>query len=203
MRYFFSIIFCLLAVCAGSPAPAEELVMDGTVTDVSSGDTIVVTLSTGEKVKVRLYGINSPKKEKRDGKTGTLKRPGQPFGEEALLALKGKLDQRKVKIEKVGTACGPGKQVGIIRLDKRNIGLEMVREGFAWAYAVESNGSQMTEYRKAEEQARKERRGLWIQDKPQSPWEFIKLLKMKEGLLIGHMHPIYIIKDSCCLAATV
>ena len=190
MRHFLKkVCLCLLAICAASPAPAKEPVLEGIVSDVFSGDTVAVTIPSGEKIKIHLYGIDSPKKEKRDAQTGMLKRPGQLFGEEAFQALKGKLQNQKVKVEIIGNEGRSEKQMGIIRLDKRNIGLEMVREGLAWAHQSRSKGILATEYGKAEEQARGERRGLWKQDNPQPPWEFIKLWKMKEALLIGSLQP--------------
>nr|WP_279342499.1 thermonuclease family protein [Geotalea sp. SG265] len=151
------------------------------VSEVHSGDTFSLTLPSGETLKIHLYGTDAPKREKRDPKTGKVKRPGQPFGEEAFQVLKSKLERRKVSVNMMGKE----KHSGTIVIDKQDIGLEMVRAGFAWAHQCNPAGRVAAEYAKAEEQARKERRGLWKQDHPQPPWEFLKLWQMKEALLVG------------------
>ena len=70
--------------------------------------------------------------------------------------------------------------VCIVWLDNRNINSEMVSEGWAWAYRKYLERPHASEYIGTEEQARKERRGLWQQSNPQPPWEFRKSLKLNE-----------------------
>lgn len=59
----------------------------------------------------------------------------------------------------------------------RDINQEMVREGFAWAYQRYLDRPYASGYIEAEEQARRERRGLWRQGNPVAPWEFRKGLR--------------------------
>ncbi|UPU37835.1 thermonuclease family protein [Geomonas paludis] len=87
----------------------------------------------GTKVKVRLYGIDAPKTEKRNRRTGRVSKPGQPYGEEAFQALKGKIGGQRVTVE-VRDIDRYRPAVAVVRLRNRDINQDMVREGFAWAY---------------------------------------------------------------------
>jgi micrococcal nuclease len=65
----------------------------------------------------------------------------------------------------------------VVRVGERNVNREMVADGWAWAYRQYLDRPHASEYIDAEEQARKEKKGLWQQTNPQPPWEFRKLLK--------------------------
>ena len=130
----------------------------------------------GTKVKVRLYGIDAPETEKSNKKTGHISKPGQPYGEEAFRALQKKLQRQHVRLD-VMDIDRYGRTVSIVWLGDRNINLEMVTEGHAWAYKQYLDRPHASEYIDAEEQARAKRLGLWQQNNPQPPWEFRKALK--------------------------
>ena len=67
--------------------------------------------------------------------------------------------------------------VGIVYLDSRNINVEMVKEGYAWAYKEYLKSPYASEFLDAEKEARDKRLGLWKQANPQPPWEFRKLMR--------------------------
>ena len=69
--------------------------------------------------------------------------------------------------------------VGIVYLNSRNINLEMVQEGLAWAYREYLQRPYASEYLDAEKEARAKRLGLWQQFNPQPPWEFRKLMRIR------------------------
>ncbi len=96
---------------------------------MSDGDTVQVRDAMGTKVKVRLYGIDAPETEKRNRKTGRVSKPGQPYGEEALQALKEKIGGQRVRV-KVRDIDRYRRAVSVVRLGSRDINREMVREGF-------------------------------------------------------------------------
>ena len=60
-----------------------------------------------------------------------------------------------------------GRTLGIVRLGKRNINLELVQEGWAWWYRKYAPKNK--ELAKAEAEARKAKRGLWADPKPVPP----------------------------------
>ncbi len=120
----------LLALFTVRPAIAKDpiRIIEGIVSKVSDGDTIQLKDPLGTKVKIRLYGIDAPETEKSNRKTGRVSKPGQPYGEEAFEALKGKIDSQRVKVE-VMDIDRYRRAVSIIWLGNRNINREMVREG--------------------------------------------------------------------------
>jgi micrococcal nuclease len=166
----------LLALLLASPCLAKEPIrtIEGTVVKVSDGDTIQVMDALGTKIKVRFYGIDCPETEKSNHKTGRVSKPGQPYGEEAYRALQGKLQRQHVRLDVMDTDRY-GRTVSIVWLGDRNINLEMVAEGWSWAYTQYLDRPHASEYLQAEEQARARRLGLWQQNNPQPPWEFRKM----------------------------
>ena len=173
--FIASLLLCLVTVTnAFAKEPVRSIV--GLVTKISDGDTIQVTDSLGTKVKVRFYGIDCPETEKGNKRTGKVSKQGQPYGEEAFQALRGKLQRQRVRLD-VMDIDRYGRTVSIVWLGNRNINLEMVADGWAWAYTQYLDRPHASQYIQAEEQARKERKGLWQQNNPQPPWEFRKLQK--------------------------
>jgi endonuclease YncB( thermonuclease family) len=173
-RLFPILLFFIFTLPCFAKEPLR--VIEGVVTKVSDGDTIQVTDSLGTKIKVRFYGIDAPETEKSSKKTGRISKPGQPFGEEASQALKGKVQRKKVRLD-VMDIDRYGRTVSIVWFENRNINREMVAEGWAWAYRQYLDRPHASEYIDAEEQARRNRLGLWQQSNPQPPWEFRKQLR--------------------------
>src|SRR5262245_26798611 len=59
--------------------------------------------------------------------------------------------------------------------DRREVIFHIINRGMAWfyrAYAKELSRDDATAYVAAEERARREKRGLWIDPSPVAPWEF-------------------------------
>lgn len=170
----------LLALLIAVPCTAKEplRIVDGYVKKVADGDTITV-FADGTKLKVRLYGIDAPETEKRNRKSGRVSKPGQLFGVEAFKALETKVYRQMVRLEIIDIDQYK-RFVAVVWIGNRNINREMVTEGFAWAYRQYLDRPHASEYIEAEEQARKERRGLWQQYNPQPPWEFRKSLKREK-----------------------
>ncbi|GAM11095.1 putative endonuclease [Geobacter sp. OR-1] len=177
-RLLLPLLFTFLAMPAYAKEPVR--IIEVTVTKVSDGDTVHVTDKAGKEVKVRLYGIDAPQANKTDP-TSALQSKGQPYGEEASKALLGKLSGKVVRLDVMGTGKNE-KLIAIVWLGKRNINLEMVAEGWAWAHRQYLDKRDSPEYIKLEENARLKRLGLWQQSNPQPPWEFRKIQNIK-GLL--------------------
>jgi micrococcal nuclease len=67
--------------------------------------------------------------------------------------------------------------VAVLRYAGRDINLEMVAEGMAWAYRQFLQRPYASEYLGAEDRARARRAGLWRDANPQPPWEFRRALR--------------------------
>jgi endonuclease YncB( thermonuclease family) len=177
-RLLLPLLLSLLAL--PFPASAKEPIrtLYGVVVKVADGDTVTVNTEEGTKVKVRLYGIDAPETEKGNRRTGRVSKPGQPYGEEAYRAISEKVMGQRVRLD-IMDIDRYRRAVSVIWLDKRNINLEMVKDGWAWAYRQYLSRPYASVYMGAEERARSERRGLWQQNNPQPPWEFRRMLRRK------------------------
>ena len=143
--------------------------VEGVVTHVTDGDTLWVRAADHKELKIRLYGIDAPETRHRE-------KPGQPFGRQASTALRSKVQAKHVSVE-VRDIDRYGRLVGIVRLNGRDINLEMVNEGWAWAYRAYLERPYASEYIEAEKKARADKSGLWKQSNPQPPWEFRRLIQ--------------------------
>ena len=181
-RKILLILFSVTAIIYLSTTPLLArnpiCTVDGIVTHVSDGDTVKLETAEGAKLKIRLYGIDAPEMEKISRRTGMVSKAGQPYGEEAYEALKSKMLDSKVKVDIMATDRYK-RMVGIVYLDNKNINLEMVKEGWAWAYREYLDRPYASEYLDAEREARTKRSSLWQQPNPQPPWEFRKLMKSR------------------------
>lgn len=158
-RLFLSIAMVLMTAL---PVSAETL--RGMVKAVHDGDTVVLVGRGTGRVTVRLYGVDAPETRKPDS-------PGQPFGSQAKRVLMFKVLGKEVTAE-VQDRDQYGRTVGVLKLAGRDINAEMVTEGMAWAYRQFLQGPYASRYIQLEEQARRQRRGLWRDSNPQPPWEF-------------------------------
>lgn len=171
-------LFLLPTFPAFSREPFRTI--DGFVVKVSDGDTLTVD-SGGTKLKVRLYGIDAPETGKINRGNGRTSKEGQPFGQESQRALWGKVYHRKVRID-VMDIDRYRRLVSLVRMGNRNINLEMIREGWSWAYRKYLHSAYASEFIEEEELARRRRAGLWQDNNPRPPWEFRKSQRMdKKG----------------------
>ncbi|MCM0083288.1 thermonuclease family protein [Geomonas sp. Red32] len=166
--------FCLVALVHPAPLHAETppQVVEGLVVGVAEGDRITVN-SFGTEIHVQLYGIAAPQPARMDKYTGWYK-PGQPYAEEAFRALSSKILHQVVKVEIRRNIVLKNDQVAlaVVYLDHRNINLEMLAEGWGWAYRRFLNRADHAHYLGAEKYARSKKTGLWSQDNPQAPWDY-------------------------------
>jgi micrococcal nuclease len=172
---------CLLFHC--QPASAQQIsTLEGLVVGVAEGDRITVN-SFGTEISVRLYGVAAPQLAKIDKFTG-LYNAGQPYADDAFRALSLKVLHQQVKVEIRKTLVfknGEPKQIAIaiVFLDGRNINLEMLSDGWGWAYRKFLGKEDLPHYLAAEKQAKTTKSGLWLQHTPQAPWDFKPVLRIK------------------------
>jgi micrococcal nuclease len=134
------------------------------VVKIADGDTL--TLLVGKtQVKVRLDGIDTPERV-------------QPFGRKAGQALAKTVFGKVVQVDDLGKDRY-GRTLGIVRLDERNINLELVQEGWAWWYR--KYAPKTKELATAEAAARKAKRGLWADPKPIPPWDWRKSERQRKS----------------------
>jgi endonuclease YncB( thermonuclease family) len=159
-----------LAVLIALLSPTPTLISDfeptwqpqtiiGKVVGVSDGDTITVLDKQKRQHKVRLEGIDAPKSAQDFGSRAKQSLSDLVFGKTVTVTSWKKDEYRRV--------------LGEVTLDGKDIGLEQVQRGMAWAHHYSAiRPEEPTPEELAEEQARKERRGLWADASPVPPWEF-------------------------------
>lgn len=143
----FVILICILS-CA--PQPQE-----GYVVKVIDGDTFDMKYGT-EKMRIRLYGIDSPER-------------GQAFNKKAKQFTAGLIAGKEVRVvilnkDRYGRFVGDA-----FLLDGTHINSEIIKAGYAWHFKRYSDDP---EFAKLETEAHQARRGLWQETNPTPPWDF-------------------------------
>ncbi len=138
------------------PEPAAESAGDEVICHyVQDGDTFKLP---DNKTRVRLWGIDAPEK-------------GQAYADESRARLKELCEGKAVRLE-IKDTDQYGRKVAIVWIGKKNINLQMVKEGMAWHYAHYAPDA--ADLAAAEKAARKARKGLWKDKNPINPYEFRK-----------------------------
>lgn len=156
---FLLLLSCLvlsLAACARD----GETVLRGEVTHVTDGDTAQVKLQSGA-ITVRFYGIDAPEKD-------------QPYGKDAAAALRQLIRGKVVELIPV-EQDKYDRLVAVVMLGERNVNLEMVARGNAWAFRRflgEFDDDPL--YCEWEAKARDQQLGLWRLPAKErhAPWEW-------------------------------
>ena len=127
---------------------------------VGDGDTVRVTSRSGEKITIRLACIDAPETSQgASGKWSTRTLKGLIQGK--AISLKPQIKDRY------------GRTVAEIYAGSRNINLQMVQLGAAYAYRQYLKQCDPDAYLQAETAASKKSLGVWGAYKPdQMPWEF-------------------------------
>ena len=150
------VLHALLLALLFCPLPASA--WTGKVVGISDRDTITV-LNEKTPIKVRLYGIDCPEK-------------AQAFGTRAKQFTSDMCFGKVVDVETVDTDRY-GKTVGIVKLeDGQIVNEQIVRAGFAWLYHTYCKKPVCLEWKRIEDEARSEKRGLWMDREPVALWEW-------------------------------
>jgi endonuclease YncB( thermonuclease family) len=134
------------------------------VVNVTDGDTLVISNTANQHLRLRIQGIDAPE-------------VGQSFGSDAQSYLAKLLTGKTVSVEfdPRGKPDDAGRVIAKVYLDGLDIGLEQIKAGLAWFckdYKKEQTESDRYSYAEAEKEARLAKRGLWKDASPQSPWDY-------------------------------
>lgn len=154
----------LLIIAVSIPLFAQAELIQGKVVGVSDGDTITILNSSNTQYKIRLSGIDSPKKK-------------QAFGQKSKENL-----SRLVFAKIVNADCAKKDRyqrfLCKIIVNGVDANLEQLKDGFSWLYKTYQRDqieSDRQLYANAEDVARGRRKGLWSEANPIEPWEFRKM----------------------------
>ena len=149
----FKCVTALFLLLVNILVQAETL--EGTVVKITDGDTLTLLTPSSQQVKIRLAGIDTPERK-------------QPFGNRAKQALSSLAFQKQALI-KVEAKDRYGRIVGTVFVDGQNVNAELARQGMAWVYRKYAKDKVLYDL---EAQAKEEKLGLWVDEKPIAPWEW-------------------------------
>ena len=152
MKKFALTITILMLGFISFPAFADWEVK---VVDVFDGDTLIVSLG-GRAEIIKLFGVDAPEKE-------------QAFGLEARSFTSDLVSGKVIRVEPVEKSRY---EMVKVYVEDKCLNEELLKAGFAW-YNVE--GSINERWVDMEQQARYERKGLWSEDNPVPPWEYLSV----------------------------
>jgi len=136
-----------VAVLLALPVVAQPMAW---VSWVMDGDTVMlVPESGGEPYRLRLQGMDAPESCQSGGERSR----------EALMAL---VQRRHVQVQLHGTDSY-GRQLGQLWRDGQDVGAEMVRSGWAWAYSYRTGRGP---YAGLQRQAQRELLGIFAMGEP-------------------------------------
>ena len=148
--------------CKDNEQPPQLL--EGICVGVSDGDSLHLELPDGERVRVRLYGIDAPEKD-----------------QECALAARKKLGKliydKEIRVE-VLDVDKYGRYVGKVYAGARYVNRFMLKEGLAWHYKHYAADDELLA--EAEARAKAAGRGIWTAESPCRPRIF-RSEQRKEG----------------------
>ena len=168
LRPFVPLVVLCAFLCS-SAVLVNASSLFGKVIEVNSGDVITI-YNLNRPVRVKLMGIDAPEMN-------------QAFGDLAKKHLSDLVFEKSVLVEYAGIGSDRS-LTGRVLLNDADIGAQMIRDGAAWFDPGNGNRLSTTDrevYQQSEQAARNEKRGLWQQENPVAPWEFVKAEAMRRN----------------------
>lgn len=158
MVFRFFLIFILSPLVSACPAATETNLaeLSGKVISVKDGDTIDI-LYNNKKLTIRLAHIDCPEKKQPYGQAAKQFVSDKCFGQIVTIRHNNEYDRSKRLIGEV------------ILSDNENLNKLLVKAGLAWHFKKYSTDNS---YTVLEQEARKQRIGIWSEPNPVAPWEW-------------------------------
>lgn len=137
--------------------PSLCLAWSGEVVHVADGDTITV-MSGQEKVKVRLYGIDTPEITQWYGQNAKTFTSSQVLGKT--------VEVQEMDVDRYGRV------VGLVSVGDLVLNRHLVAYGYAWVYHQYCKAPFCSEWVEVEAEAKAKRLGLWKKPNVIPPWEY-------------------------------
>lgn len=169
---YTAVVVALVALALqGLPSYAADyrFELHGKVIYIDDGDTVVLLDDGKKRHRIRLTDIDAPETPKeKQGKAG------QPFSNASSRNLASLAKGRNVKAlcYEVDDFERP---VCRLMVGDRDLNLEQVRAGLAWANASNPRYVRDARVFQYEKEARQAKRGLWADPKPIPPWVWRKI----------------------------
>jgi len=137
----------------------SQTIFTATVVGVKDGDTVVVLDSLNKQTTLRLAEVDCPEKN-------------QPFGTKAKQYTSDQIYLKTIKYVVTDTDRY-GRSIAMIYYDTDNkyLSAEIIKAGMGWHYKRYSTSKELATF---EDNAKKDKIGLWVDSSPVAPWEFRK-----------------------------
>lgn len=158
-----TIKFIISSILAMASVAANAEAIQGSIVEVSDGDTVTLLTAQKQQVKIRVQGIDAPERS-------------QAFGNVARQAMAKAVFQKDVEAQ-CSSTDRYGRKICVIYVNGMDAGLHLVSQGLAWHYKQyerEQSPRDRASYSYTEENARAQRVGLWTEPNPMAPWDFRK-----------------------------
>ncbi len=120
---------------------------------VVDGDSLYI-----DDVEIRLYGIDAPEK-------------GQAFNKAAARFLRSFIKGKELTYTTIAKDQYK-RTLALVYANNINLQEELVKNGFAWVYPRYCKKNICNEWKKLQEQAKSQKKGLWQYKNPLSPWDW-------------------------------
>jgi endonuclease YncB( thermonuclease family) len=169
--YVTALLACLAAGLLTAPfsaaKPPAPSVVEGVSIDVQDGDSFLLRDDLGNRIRVRLSGIDAPEKS-------------QPYADRSRQHLRDLMRDARIRLEpvKLDVFGRTVARVWVLAEDGksgRDAGLAQIEAGMAWhfkRYRSDQQDQDAMRYAKAQRQAQADGLGLWRDPSPEPPWEF-------------------------------
>lgn len=170
MRYCYLLLCLFFIACTNSNSTSQrrskltssttevKTTLSGKVVKISDGDTFTLLADGNRQEKIRLHGIDCPEKK-------------QDFGQVARQKLSDLVFGKQVSVKRTDTDRY-GRTIAIVYTsDGVCVNEELLRLGLAWHYTQYDNNAAWTAL---QEEAKRQKLGLWSHPTPVSPWEWRK-----------------------------
>lgn len=162
MKYLF--ILLLIFGCKNLEQSTHSFTAK--VIAVKDGDTIEVWYA-GKRQTIRLLDIDCPERRQAFGEQAKRFTANLCFGKEVRVVPAVKPDRYQ-------------RLLATVFVGKKNVNEALVNAGLAWHFKKYSTNQI---FAALEDNARKSKRGLWIDEQPTAPWEFRKNRKLKSAVI--------------------
>lgn len=155
MKYSFKLILILLI----TTFTYSQTTLTAKVVGIKDGDTVVILDSLNNQTTLRLAEVDTPEKS-------------QPFGTKAKQFTSDQIYLKTIKYVVTDTDRY-GRSIAMIYYDEDNkyLSAEIIKAGLGWHYKKYSTSKELAFF---EDNARKNKIGLWIDNNPIQPSEWRK-----------------------------
>ncbi len=170
VKLLLLVFFTLISCGKSQPAKTPENTIPCTVVRVMDGDTFHCRLSSGENVRVRLIGVDTPESSDNPKARRDAGRSGQSL-EEIIKMGRASAEFTKRLLPRGETVYLEfdaqktdryGRLLAYVWLrDGRMLNELLLREGYAMVYTIPPNVKYQKRFLQAQREAREKRRGLW------------------------------------------